>query len=108
MTNRRDFLKASAAIAAVSGARAAFGQPAGVTYLPPPSSDQTIDYLTLEALNAAHAAGHTYADDALGREPREFGGTAGHNVSGDAGRGRGEYGGRRARRSPRARGSWQA
>jgi TAT (twin-arginine translocation) pathway signal sequence. len=82
MTNRRDFLKASAAIAAVTGARAAFGQPAGVTYLPPPSSDTTIDDLALEALNAAQAAGATYADARIGRYRRQFVATREHNVTG--------------------------
>ena len=84
MTNRRDFLKASAAIAAVTGARAAFGQPAGVTYLPPPSSDTTIDDLALEALNAAQAAGATYADARIGRYRRQFVATREHNVTGVA------------------------
>src|SRR6476469_8812519 len=84
MTNRRDFLKASAAIAAVTGARAAFGQPAGATYLPPPSSDTTIDDLALEALNAAQAAGATYADARIGRYRRQFVATREHNVTGVA------------------------
>ncbi|MEP6507640.1 MAG: DNA gyrase modulator, partial [Gemmatimonadales bacterium] len=83
-TNRRDFLKASAAIAAVTGARAAFGQPAGAAYLPQPSSDTAIDDLALEALNAAQAAGATYADARIGRYRRQFVATREHNVTGVA------------------------
>src|SRR5687768_15969458 len=60
MTNRRDFLKAAAAAAAVAslGSRAQAG-----TLRPPPSgSDPFIDDLALEGLNAAKAAGASYAD----------------------------------------------
>src|SRR3954451_6415507 len=83
-TNRRDFLKASAAIAAVTGARAAFGQPAGPTYLPAPPSDSVVDDLALEALNAAQAAGASYADARIGRYRRQFVATREHNVTGVA------------------------
>jgi TldD protein len=81
-TNRRDFLKASAAIAAVTGARAAFGQPAGPVYLPPAPSDTTVDDLALEALNAAQAAGASYADARIGRYRRQSVATREHNVTG--------------------------
>ena len=69
-TNRRDFVKASAALAAVTGARAAFGQPVG-GYLANPSSDAIVDDLALEALNAAQAAGASYADARIGRYRRQ-------------------------------------
>jgi TldD protein len=81
-TNRRDFLKASAAIAAVTGARAAFGQPIGPVYLPPAASDSAIDDLALEALNAAQAAGASYADARIGRYRRQSISTREHNVTG--------------------------
>ena len=80
-TNRRDFVKASAAIAAVTGARAAFGQPAG-GYLANPSSDTMVDDLALEALNAAQAAGASYADARIGRYRRQFVATRERNVTG--------------------------
>src|SRR4029079_17238208 len=81
MTNRRDFVKASAAIAAVAGARAAFGQPV-TGFLPNPPSDSTVDDLALEALNAAQAAGASYADARIGRYRRQFIATREHNVTG--------------------------
>ena len=77
--NRRDFVKASAAIAAVTGARAAFGQP--IT-LPAPPSDSVVDDLALEALNAAQAAGASYADARIGRYRRQSINTRERNVSG--------------------------
>ncbi len=81
-TNRRDFLKTSAAIAAATTARTAFAQPAHGLYLPPPPSDTTIDDLALEALNAAQAAGASYADARIGRYRRQFVATREHNVTG--------------------------
>jgi TldD protein len=80
-TNRRDFVKASAAIAAVTGARAAFGQPI-TGFLPNPPSDSAVDDLALEALNAAQAAGASYADARIGRYRRQFIATREHNVTG--------------------------
>ncbi len=80
-TNRRDFVKASAAIAAVTGARAAFGQPMS-GYLPNPPSDAIVDDLALEALNAAQAAGASYADARIGRYRRQSVNTRERNVSG--------------------------
>ena len=80
-TNRRDFVKASAAIAAVTGARAAFGQPV-TGFLPNPPSDSAVDDLALEALNAAQAAGASYADARIGRYRRQSINTREHNVTG--------------------------
>jgi TldD protein len=81
-TNRRDFIKATAAIAAVTGARAAFGQPVLPVYLPPSPSDSAVDDLALEALNAAQAAGASYADARIGRYRRQSVSTREHNVTG--------------------------
>ncbi|MEO8576470.1 MAG: TldD/PmbA family protein [Gemmatimonadales bacterium] len=80
-TNRRDFVKASAALAAITGARAAFGQPA-TGYLPNPSSDSIVDDLALEALNAAQAAGASYADARIGRYRRQSVSTRERQVTG--------------------------
>ena len=80
-TNRRDFVKASAALAAITGARAAFGQPA-TGYLPNPPSDSAVDDLALEALNAAQAAGASYADARIGRYRRQSVATRERQVTG--------------------------
>jgi TldD protein len=80
-TNRRDFVKASAAIAAVTGARAAFGQPVD-GFLPSPPSDSIVDDLALEALNAAQAAGASYADARIGRYRRQSVATRERSVTG--------------------------
>ncbi|HEX2722695.1 MAG TPA: DNA gyrase modulator, partial [Gemmatimonadaceae bacterium] len=80
-TNRRDFVRASAALAAVAGTRTALSQPASV-YLPAPSSDPYADDLALEALNAAQAAGASYADARIGRYRRQFVATRERNVTG--------------------------
>jgi TldD protein len=80
-TNRRDFVKASAAIAAVTGARAAFGQPVD-GFLPNPPSDSIVDDLALEALNAAQAAGASYADARIGRYRRQSVATRERSVTG--------------------------
>ena len=80
MTNRRDFLKAAAAAAAVAslGSRAQAG-----TLRPPPSgSDPFIDDLALEGLNAAKAAGASYADTRIGRYRSQFVGTRERQVTG--------------------------
>jgi TldD protein len=82
MTTRRDFLKTSAAIAAVTGARAALAQPAANPYLSSPPSDAAVEDLALEALNAAQAAGASYADARIGRYRRQFVATREHNVTG--------------------------
>ena len=76
-TSRRDFLKTSAAAAAILGARSALGQPAT---LPPPSSDTYVDDLAMEALNAAKSAGASYADVRIGRYRRQSINTREHQV----------------------------
>ena len=80
MTNRRDFLKAAAAAAAVAslGSRAQ----AGTLRPRPTDSDPFIDDLALEALNAAKAAGASYADARIGRYRRQFVGTRERQVTG--------------------------
>src|SRR5213592_1593109 len=69
MTTRRDFVKSSAAAAALLGTRSALAQPAAI--LPPPTSDPYVDDLAMEALNAARAAGASYADARIGRYRRQ-------------------------------------
>ncbi len=70
-TSRRDFLRTSAAAAALLGSRAAFAQPAPINSLISPSSDPYVDDLAMEALNAAKAAGASYADVRIGRYRRQ-------------------------------------
>ncbi|HLE57907.1 MAG TPA: TldD/PmbA family protein [Rhodothermia bacterium] len=70
-TTRRDFLKSSAAAAALLGSRAARGQPLPAGLLAPPSTDAYIEDLAMEALNAAKAAGAQYADVRIGRYRRQ-------------------------------------
>src|SRR6188768_3686692 len=70
-TSRRDFIKSSAAAAAVLGSRAALGQPLIPGSLAPPSTDAYIEDLAMEALNAAKAAGASYADVRIGRYRRQ-------------------------------------
>src|SRR5688572_27336683 len=66
MTTRRDFLKAASAAAAATAV--GLGSPArAATLLRPPASDTFVDELALEALNAARAAGASYADARIGR-----------------------------------------
>jgi len=79
-SSRRDFLKTSAAAAALLGTRAALGQPSAT--LPPPGSDPYVDDLAMEALNAAKAAGATYADVRIGRYRRQSINTREHQVTG--------------------------
>jgi TldD protein len=67
-TTRRDFLKTSAAAAALLGSRAAFGQPAPLVT---GGSDPYVEDLAMEALNAAKAAGASYADVRIGRYRRQ-------------------------------------
>ena len=76
-TDRRDFLKSSAAAAiAAAGARVALP---GALILPPPSlpspaarGDAVVEDIALEALNAARDAGASYADVRIGRYRRQF------------------------------------
>src|SRR5690349_2580369 len=74
--NRRDFLRTTAAAAAVAGGRAvsgspianaatAFGEPT------PPRAESYVEDLALEALNAARDAGASYADARIGRYRRQ-------------------------------------
>lgn len=83
-TSRRDFLRTSAVAAAgvAIGARTALGAPGAL--LPPPGSDPFIDSLALEGLNAAKAAGASYADVRVGRYRRQFIGTRERQVTGVA------------------------
>jgi TldD protein len=70
-TSRRNFLKSPVAAAAVLGSRAAFGQPSPASSLATGSSDPYVDDLAMEALNAARAAGASYADVRIGRYRRQ-------------------------------------
>src|SRR6476620_2530579 len=79
-TSRRDFIKSSAAAAALLGTRAALGQPSST--LPPATSDPYVDDLAMEALNAAKAAGASYADVRIGRYRRQSINTREHQVTG--------------------------
>jgi TldD protein len=79
-TSRRDFLKTSAAAAALLGTRSALGQPTAT--LLPSSSDPYVDDLAMEALNAAKAAGASYADVRIGRYRRQSINTREHQVTG--------------------------
>ena len=83
-TSRRDFLKTSAVAAAgvAIGSRTALGAP--VRYLQPPGSDPFVDSLALEGLNAAKAAGASYADVRIGRYRRQFIATRERQVTGVA------------------------
>src|SRR6266550_3180954 len=80
MPNRRDFVRSSAAAAALLGTRAALAQPPAI--LPPPTSDPYVDDLAMEALNAAKAAGASYADVRIGRYRRQSINTREHQVTG--------------------------
>src|SRR5512141_991245 len=76
-TTRRDFLKTSAAAAALLGARSAVGEP--IIYAP--ASDSYVDDLAMEALNAAKSAGASYADVRIGRYRRQSINTREHQVT---------------------------
>ena len=72
--NRRDFLRASAAAAAVAGGRAVTGDPlasAFATTPPAPRAESFVEDLAMEALNAAKDAGASYADARIGRYRRQ-------------------------------------
>jgi TldD protein len=73
-TNRRDFLRTTAAAAAVVGARAVTGAPIAPAFAAPlvaPRADAFIEDLAMEALNAAKDAGASYADARIGRYRRQ-------------------------------------
>ncbi len=73
--NRRDFLKTTAAAAAVAGGRAAVGTPITNAVAAPlvaaPRAESYVEDLALEALNAAKDAGASYADARIGRYRRQ-------------------------------------
>src|SRR5215218_5494414 len=73
-TNRRDFLRTTAAAAAVVGARAVSGAPITSAFASPlvaPRAEAFIEELAMEALNAAKDAGASYADARVGRYRRQ-------------------------------------
>src|SRR3954466_8989743 len=73
-TNPRDFLRTTAAAAAVVGARAVTGAPIAPAFAAPlvaPRADAFIEDLAMEALNAAKDAGASYADARIGRYRRQ-------------------------------------
>jgi len=81
MTTRRDFLRSAAAATAVAG----LGCATTGTIVPPPTadtSDPTINDLALEGLNAARAAGASYADTRIGRYRSQFVSTRERQVTG--------------------------
>ncbi|HEY8165625.1 MAG TPA: TldD/PmbA family protein [Gemmatimonadaceae bacterium] len=80
MTNRRDFIKSSAAAAAILGSRSVLGLPLAPP--PAPRGDAFIEDLAMEALNAARSAGASYADVRLGRYRRQSINTRERNVTG--------------------------
>ena len=74
--NRRDFLRTTAAAAAVAGGRAVTGAPiapafAGTPLIAAPRAEAFVEELALEALNAAKDAGASYADARVGRYRRQ-------------------------------------
>jgi TldD protein len=81
-TSRRDFIRASAVAAAgvAIGSRSALGAP--LDYVQPPGSDPFVDSLAMEGLNAAKAAGASYADVRIGRYRRQSINTRERQVTG--------------------------
>jgi len=73
--NRRDFLRTTAAAAAVAGGRAVTGAPIAPAFAAPlvgaPRAEAFVEELALEALNAAKDAGASYADARIGRYRRQ-------------------------------------
>ena len=73
--NRRDFLRTTAAAAAVAGGRAVTGAPIAPAFAAPlvgaPRAEAFVEELALEALNAAKDAGASYADARVGRYRRQ-------------------------------------
>ena len=84
--NRRDFLKTSAAAAAVASGRAATGAPLTNALVAPmiaaPRAESYVEDLALEALNAAKDAGASYADARIGRYRRQAINTRERQVTG--------------------------
>ena len=81
MTTRRDFLVSSATIASAVAASRALGQPIEIVQ-PPPQGTALAEELALEALNAAKAAGASYADARVGRYRRQQISTRDRSISG--------------------------
>jgi TldD protein len=72
--NRRDFLRTTAAAAAVAGGRAVTGAPIAPAFAATtaaPRAEAFVEELALEALNAARDAGASYADARVGRYRRQ-------------------------------------
>src|SRR5215204_199691 len=73
--NRRDFLRTTAAAAAVAGGRAVAGAPIAPAFAAPlvgaPRAESFVEELAMEALNAAKDAGASYADARIGRYRRQ-------------------------------------
>ena len=81
MSSRRDFLKTTSAAAAVVGSRGLVG-PSSTLFLPPAPSDPFADEMALLAIDAAKAAGASYADARVGRYRRQFVATRERQVTG--------------------------
>src|SRR5688572_1457522 len=88
-TDRRDFLKTTAAALAAVGSRGALGAavatPAWQAPAPDvasPGTDAFVEDLAMEALNAARDAGASYADVRIGRYRRQFVATRERQVTG--------------------------
>jgi TldD protein len=80
MTTRRDFIKSSAAAAAVLGSRSVLGTPVAAPRAH--GTDAFVEDLAMEALNAARSAGASYADVRVGRYRRQSINTRERNVTG--------------------------
>ena len=68
--NRRDFIRTTAAAAAVAGGRVAAGAPLANAFASPlvaaPRAESFVEDLAMEALNAARDSGASYADARIG------------------------------------------
>ena len=82
MTTRRDFLRTSAAAAAIAGSRGLLGPVPPIGTLIAPSTDAFVEELAMEGLNAARAAGASYADVRVGRYRRQSIGTRERQITG--------------------------
>ena len=73
--NRRDFIRTTAAAAALAGGRAAAGAPLANAFASPlvaaPRAESFVEDLAMEALNAARDSGASYADARIGRYRRQ-------------------------------------
>jgi TldD protein len=83
MTTRRDFLVTGATLASAVAASRALGQPLAIEQpAQPPQGTALAEELALEALNAARAAGASYADARVGRYRRQQISTRDRSISG--------------------------